>query len=110
MINTAKEDGLFLGRKDDYILAKEDWQIASSMVDKLLDFSTIQPNTNAIRGMTYANNSENNITMNVTLPNVTNYNEFVNQLQKDKRFEKIVQSMTIDQAVGGNSLSKHKYK
>ena len=110
MISTVKEDGLFLGRKDDTILAKEDWEIASSMVDKLISISALQPNTNAIKGMSYANNSQNNISMNITLPNVQNYDQFVSQLQKDKRFEKIVQSMSIEQSLGKNSLSKFKYK
>jgi len=53
--------------------------------------------------------SNNNVTMNIELPNVQNYNDFVNQLQKDKRFENIVQSMTIDKALGKNSLNKYKF-
>lgn len=50
----------------------------------------------------------NDIKMNITLPNVTDYNSFVTQLKSDKRFEKIVQSMTIDQVLNKNSLSKNK--
>lgn len=44
------------------------------------------------------------------LPGVSNYNEFVTGLQKDPKFEKMVQSMTIDRLFGGSKLSKHKYK
>ena len=55
------------------------------------------------------NNVNNDIKMQITLPNVKNYDEFVNQLYQDKRFEKVVQSMTIDQALGTNSLSKYRY-
>lgn len=54
--------------------------------------------------------SNNNITMNIELPNVQNYNDFVDKLQRDKRFENIVQSMTIGNALGKNSLNKLKFK
>lgn len=110
LINASGEDGFVLAKEGEHILNKEQLSIASAMVDKLLDFAKLQPNTNAIKGMSYTNNSENNITMNVTLPSVTNYNEFVDQLQKDKRFEKIVQSATIGQALGKSSLDKLKHK
>ena len=109
MLNAAQEDGLFLGRKDDAILAKEDWLIASAMVDKLLDLSGLQSNVNAIRGMNYANNGDNNITMNFNLPNVTNGQEFVDFL-KTKKAQNIIQSYTTDAALGKNSLTKYKFK
>lgn len=54
--------------------------------------------------------SNNNITMNIELPNVQNYNDFVDKLQRDKRFENIIQSMTIGNALGKNSLNKLKFK
>lgn len=109
MISTAREDGLFLGRKDDTILAKEDWLIASAMVEKLIDFSRLQPNTGAIKGMTYTDSSENNFTMNFNLPNINNGQEFVDFL-KTKKAQNIIQSYTTDAALGKNSLSKYKYK
>lgn len=109
MISTAREDGLFLGRKDDTILAKEDWLIASAMVEKLIDFSRLQPNTGAIKGMTYTDSSENNFTMNFNLPNISNGQEFVDFL-KTKKAQNIIQSYTTDAALGKNSLSKYKYK
>ena len=54
-------------------------------------------------------NISNNIQLNIPLPNVTNYNEFISQLQSDRRFEKIIQDMTIGQALGKNSLNKYKH-
>lgn len=110
LINASGEDGFVLAKEGEHILNKEQLSIASAMVDKLLDFSKLQPNTNAIKGASYVNNGDNNISMNISLPNVTNYDEFVTQLQKDKRFEKIVQSMTIEQSLGKNSLNKFKHK
>ena len=114
IINASGEDGFLLARKGEYILTESQFELASSMIDKLIDFSKLQPNTNAIKGMSYANNSTNNIEMNITLPNVDNYDSFVKELQRDPKFEKIVQSMTIGKAtgksLGNNSLNKFKYK
>lgn len=42
------------------------------------------------------------------LPNVVDANSLIDELQHSKRFEKIVQSMTIDQALNKNSLFKNK--
>lgn len=55
-------------------------------------------------------NVENNTThMEVVLPNVQNYDDFINHIKRDSRFEKIVQSMTLGRALGGNSMNKYKY-
>lgn len=53
-------------------------------------------------------NISNDIKMNISLPNVTDYDSFVTKLKSDKRFEKIVQSMTVDQVLNKNSLFKNK--
>lgn len=53
--------------------------------------------------------NNNDIRMEIVLPYVKNYDDFVNQLQKDKRFEKIVQSMTVDTISGRSSYSKMKW-
>lgn len=47
--------------------------------------------------------------VNFTLPNVSNYKEFYNELVQDPRFEKAIQAMTIGRAVGGSALAKYKY-
>lgn len=51
-----------------------------------------------------------NCTMNVAIDHVEDYNSLVNQMVKDPQFEKFVQAMTVDQAVGGSKLAKNKYK
>lgn len=48
--------------------------------------------------------------MSITLPNVMNYPEFVTALQNDKRFEKMMQDMTVNQLTKPNALAKFKYK
>lgn len=42
------------------------------------------------------------------LPNVKNYDELLSAMQKDKNFERLVLSMTIDQIAGKSSLGKGK--
>ena len=53
---------------------------------------------------------QNDVVMNISLPNVVDVDGFVNELRTNKRFEKVVQSMTIGNiSSGSNSLSKFKY-
>lgn len=49
--------------------------------------------------------------INITIPieHVSDYNDFVAQLQKDGKFERMIQDMTIGQVMGKNSLSKNNY-
>ena len=47
--------------------------------------------------------------INITLPNVTNKEEFVSWLKSDATIERIIQSMTVGRMMGGNSYAKMKY-
>ena len=47
--------------------------------------------------------------INITLPNVTNKEEFVQWLKSDGQIENIIQSMTVGRMMGGNSYAKMKY-
>ena len=49
------------------------------------------------------------IQMNITLPNVKNYDEFKSALVADRNFQSAVQDMTLGAAMGKNSMSKYKY-
>lgn len=51
---------------------------------------------------------ENNIT--VEIDHVDNYDDLVYRMQKDHKFEKMIQAMTVDQLVGGSKLAKHKIR
>lgn len=42
----------------------------------------------------------------LSLPNVRNYEDFMKEAQKDPKFEKMIQNMTLGQTLGRNSLSK----
>ena len=52
------------------------------------------------------------ITYQVTIPidHVQDYDDFMNQMRQDGKFEKMIQSMTVDRLSGGSKISKNKYK
>lgn len=56
--------------------------------------------------------SSDTFTYNVTIPidHVLDYEDFMNQMRRDGRFEKLIQSMTVDRMVGGSRLAKNKYQ
>ena len=47
--------------------------------------------------------------INISLPNVTNKEEFINWLKNDGQIERILQAMTVGRLTGGNSYNKMKY-
>ena len=63
-------------------------------------------------GSSVAGTSIGNITYSVNIPieRVQDYNDFVNQMRADGKFEKMIQSMTIDRITGGSKLAKNKYQ
>lgn len=84
------------------------WDMANSPSDFIKD------NLN-LGGTNIPNNSNvsNNYTQNLesvvfNLPNVQSYNELLSAMQKDKNFEKLILSMSIDRLVGKSSLAKNK--
>lgn len=48
--------------------------------------------------------------VNIPIDHVSDYNDFMNQMRKDGKFEKMIQSMTIDRLVGGSKLSKNRFQ
>lgn len=44
------------------------------------------------------------------LPNVTNYEDFMNRARKDEKFEGMIQAMTVRRLTGGSKFAKSKYK
>ena len=51
-----------------------------------------------------------NYEINIPIDHVENYEDFMNQLRRDDKFEKMIQSMTTDRLAGGSKLAKNKYK
>lgn len=98
-------------------LAKGDSVLKASATSNLFDFANnpaefinglglnMDGNPNVTQN-TVTNNS--NVNLEVTLPNVKNYEDFKYAMQHDKNFEKMIQSMTTDRLFGGSSLKKYR--
>lgn len=56
------------------------------------------------------NTSFGDININIPIEHVADYNDFVTQIQRDGKFEKMIQDMTIGQLAGKSSLVKNSYR
>lgn len=75
-----------------------------------LDMSNYISGANNHSGIQSANIGDISYEINIPIDHVSDYNDFMNQLRNDGKFEKFIQSMTIDRMVGGGKLSKTKFK
>lgn len=88
--------------------SKRLWEVSNNPMQFIKDnMSTSIPSTPTNNGN---NNVENNIQMTITLPGVSNYQEFVTRLQSDSKFEKMIVDVTSSALTGNNSLSKYRHK
>ncbi len=108
LIKQTGEDGFVLARTGEEVLSldkiKELQNAFTSMDSFVKDFVKI-PQTNVSKSTGTVNND---IVLNLSLPNVQNVDDFVTELRNNKRFEKVVQQMTLGSMMGNNSLSKFK--
>lgn len=101
------EDGIILAKTGEEVLSLE--KIAA-MKDVLQAFEplalavTKMPSIASVHN-TASGNNEFNISF--EFPNVYNYEDFIQTARTDSRFERIVQQMTIGNALGGNTLKKY---
>lgn len=100
-------------------LAKGDSVLNASASGNIWDMANnpadfIKSNLGVDRGnVPNGNGSNNSYVQNIdsvvfSMPNVKNYNDTIRQMQKDRNFERLILSMTIDRLNGGNSLAKNK--
>ena len=61
-------------------------------------------------GASTVQNNNNSFDISFTLPNVKSYEEFMNAITGDSKFEKFLQSVTVDRVAGKPKLSKDKYR
>ena len=84
------------------------WQMANSPVEFIRDnlnlSATNVPNNSNVQN-SYIQNLDKVV---FNMPNVHNYQEFLAEMQKDKNFERLVESMTIGKIAGKSSLAKGK--
>ena len=67
---------------------------------------------NSLKSFDTGNTNIGNVTYetNIAIDRVQDYDDFVNQMRQDNKFEKMIQSMTVDRLSGGTQMSKNKYK
>jgi hypothetical protein len=84
------------------------WDMANTpsefIKDNLNLGSVSVPNNSNVQN-NYTQNFENVV---FSMPNVHGYNELLSQMSKDKEFEKLILSMSIDRVAGKSSLAKNK--
>lgn len=108
---TGNYEGMAMLHKKERVLSAQQTRAYDDFVYKTLPSIQAQFGNVAKNGIQSGGGTVNS-TMDVTfnLPNVTDTNTFMKELQSNKKFEKLVQSMTIDRLVGKNSLSKNKIR
>jgi hypothetical protein len=98
--------------KDDSILSSvasnNIWQMANSPAEFIKDNLNLSsanvPNNSNVQS-NYTQHLDKVI---FNLPNVQNYEQLLSAMQKDKHFEKLIHSMTVDRLAGKSSLAKSK--
>lgn len=83
------------------------WNMANNPSDFIrdnLDLGATQNIPNIGSSQNIYNQNLENVVFN--FPNIKNYEQLLREMQKDKKFEKLILSMTIDRVAGKSSLSK----
>ncbi len=84
------------------------WNMANAPTEFIKDNLNIGssniPNNSTSQNV-YSQNFENIV---FSLPNVKNYGELLSEMQHDKNFEKLIESMTIGRLAGKSALAKGK--
>lgn len=105
MISASGEDGIFFGRSGEEVLSIPKLQIASDMTDKLLKFARSNSDISSNN-----QNIENNFSIQLNCPNVTDSESLYKELQNNKKIEQLIQSMVGNKMLGKNSLNKFKIR
>lgn len=66
-------------------------------------------NLDGVTNKSMNSNISNDISLNLSLPNVSNANDFVKAIQTNRTLQQVIKAITIDEAMGKNTLSKFKY-
>lgn len=107
LVKKSGEDGFILAHSGEEVLSIPKLELASSMVDQLIDFANLQPPLNKVSQIRNQEKTVNNdVNMQIVLPNVKDYEQFEKELLRSKKFESVVQSITFDRVTGRNSLKK----
>ena len=89
--------------------AKDKYSMLSGVAGKDITSNLANIPTPEIGNLTNVGNTTTVGDVTITLPNVTDKEEFVEWLKNDGQIERIIQSMTIGRLSGGNSYAKLRY-
>lgn len=108
----ASDTKLFISFRDALRnIASGDMSIPNILTgSSVFDMSKYISGNEKYSGIHTANIGDISYEINIPIDHVSDYNDFMNQLRQDGKFEKFIQSMTIDRMVGGSKLSKTKFK
>lgn len=108
LISATGEDGFVLANTGEYIFAEKDFKALSDMMAVAEPFikTTMQLPTSL---GSYNNNISNDVQLNISMHGVQDVQGLVSELQRNDRFQKVVQAMTVGKIAGANGLSKYKY-
>lgn len=99
-----------VGTEDTIFTADMAKNIADFSVDPTQYLSSHMPLPN-VKPASIPNNVTSNVdTIEISLPNVTNYTEFKTQLMNDRGFKNYMSEATLGVALGHNELAANKYK
>ena len=107
MVLSAQDTKNFIDLKDYLAKATEQGLFKSPVTIPEFSANLLPENTfkrNAV------SSSMRDVNFNIAIDHVEDYNDFVNQLRKDRQFEKMIQSMSVDLLAGKSSLAKNKYR
>lgn len=99
-----------VGTEDTIFTADMAKNIADFSVDPTQYLSSHMPLPNVKPASTPNNVTSNVDTIEISLPNVTNYAEFKTQLMNDRGFKNYMSEATLGVALGHNELAAYKYK
>ena len=103
-IKSTGEDGIILARSGEEVLSLERVKQMQGLFKMMQPLTALSSkNISNIGG----NTTVNGMNVSFALPNVTSYEDFVQKAKKDPTFEKMVQTMTIANAMGKSKLSKY---
>ena len=111
-IRTSGEDGFILARTGEEVLSLEkikelgkSFQMMNPVINNV---KSMIPNSQIVPRQNVGGNTVGDVTMNIQLEGIKDYEQFKSDLMKDKQIEKFVQTVTFGNALGKNSLSKYK--
>lgn len=114
---TGDEEGMAYLHKKERVLSATQTRAWESLVNnflphvseemsKLQSVSELNEYGNKIGG---TSNIDNKVSLNISLPNVNNSSDFIKAIQTDKSLQGVIKAITIDEALGKNTLTKYKY-